>query len=58
MLDARFVRENIDTVIKSLKNRNYTLSLDDFLKFEEQRRSLLRESEELKNKRNIVSEEI
>jgi seryl-tRNA synthetase len=58
MLDARFVRENIDTVKKSLENRSYILPLGEFLKFEEQRRFLLRESEELKNKRNIVSEEI
>ncbi len=58
MLDAGFVRENIDTVKKSLENRSYILPLGEFLKFEEQRRFLLRESEELKNKRNIVSEEI
>ncbi len=58
MLDARFVRDNIDTVKKSLENRNYVLPLDEFLKFEEQRRLLLRESEELRNKRNVVSEEI
>ncbi len=58
MLDARFVRENIDTVKKSLKCRNYALSLEEFLSFEEQRRSLLKESEELKNRRNVVSEEI
>jgi seryl-tRNA synthetase len=58
MLDARFVRENSDTVKKYLENRNYTLNLDEFLKIEEQKRSLLRESEELRNKRNTVSEEI
>jgi len=58
MLDARFVREHIDLVKKSLGDRSYTLPLDEFLKFEEQRRSLLRESEELRNKRNVVSEEI
>jgi seryl-tRNA synthetase len=58
MLDARFVREHIDIVNKSLEDRSYILPLDEFLKFEEQRRSLLRESEELRNKRNVVSEEI
>ncbi len=58
MLDARFVRENIDIVRKSLENRNYTLFLDEFLKIEEQRRSIIRESEEIRNKRNVVSEEI
>jgi seryl-tRNA synthetase len=58
MLDPRFVRENIDIVKTSLNSRNYKLTLDDFLKFEEERRSLQREADELKNKRNVVSEEI
>lgn len=58
MLDAKFVREHVDIVKKSLENRNYSLPLDKFLEFEEQRRLLLRESEELRNKRNVVSEEI
>jgi len=58
MLDARFVRENIDLVKKSLQDRNYTLPLDEFLEFEEQRRMLLKESEDLRNKRNVVSDEI
>jgi len=58
MLDARFVRENIVTVKRALEDRNYSLSLDEFLRFEEERRLLQRESEELRNKRNTVSEEI
>jgi seryl-tRNA synthetase len=58
MLDPRFVRDNIDIVKASLNSRNYKLTLDDFLKFEEVRRSLQREADELKNKRNVVSEEI
>jgi seryl-tRNA synthetase len=58
MLDARFVREHIDVVKKSLVDRNYSISFDEFLKVEDERRSLLRQSEELRNKRNVVSEEI
>ncbi len=58
MLDAKIVRENIEIIKESLRNRNYALSLDEFLKFEEQRRSLLKEAEELRNRRNVVSEEI
>jgi seryl-tRNA synthetase len=58
MLDAKFARENIEIIKESLMNRNYEISLDDFLKDEEQRRSLLKESEELRNRRNVVSEEI
>jgi len=58
MLDARFVRDNIDVVKRALDNRNSALPLEEFLQFEDQRRSILREAEELRNKRNIVSEEI
>jgi seryl-tRNA synthetase len=58
MLDARFVRENIDIVKRALENRNSVLPLEEFLQFEDQRRSILREAEELRNKRNVVSEEI
>ena len=58
MLDARFVKENIDIVKKSLENRKYILPLDEFLTIEGKRRSLLRESEELRNRRNVVTDEI
>lgn len=58
MLDARFVRENIDALKKALKKRGYEIGLSEFLSLEEDRLSLLKESEELRNKRNIVSEEI
>ncbi|MDI6727802.1 MAG: serine--tRNA ligase [Thermodesulfovibrionales bacterium] len=58
MLDARFVRENIDVLKKALKKRGYEIDLSEFLSLEEDRLRLLKESEELRNKRNVVSEEI
>ena len=58
MLDARFVRENIDVVKDALRKRGYEIDLSYFLTLEEERLRLLRESEELRNKRNVVSEEI
>ncbi len=58
MLDIRFVRDNVELVVEALKKRNYTLSLQEFLSLEEERRGLLKEAEELRNKRNTVSEEI
>ena len=58
MLDAKFVREHIDIAKISLENRNCSLSFDEFLNLEEQRRPLLRQAEELRNRRNIVSEDI
>lgn len=58
MLDIRLVRENTSVVEKALINRNYELSLSGFLTLEEERRRLLKDAEELRNRRNTVSEEI
>jgi len=58
MLDARFVRENVEVVRSALEKRNCSTDLSGFLSLEEKRLRLLKESEELRNKRNIVSQEI
>ena len=58
MLDIKFVREKTDEVRKALKKRGYDLSLDEFLGTEEARRVLMRQAEELRARRNSVSEEI
>ncbi len=58
MLDARFIKENVDTVKEALKKRNYEFPLAEFLAIEEKRMAVMREVEELRNRRNVVSEEI
>ena len=58
MLDSRFVRDNIDLLKEALVKRGYDADLSDFINLEKERLELLRESEELRNKRNVVSEEI
>ncbi len=58
MLDARFIKENVDAVKEALKKRNYEFPLADYLAIEEKRMAIMREVEELRNKRNVVSEEI
>lgn len=58
MLDVRFVRNNPDAVIAGLKKRGAEVALDRFLELDKERRELLAEVEQLKNKRNTVSEEI
>ncbi|MDI6801699.1 MAG: serine--tRNA ligase [Thermodesulfovibrionales bacterium] len=62
MLDARFVRENIDALKSALQkrgyDRGYDIDLSEFLSLEEERLRLMREAEEMRNKRNVVSEEI
>ncbi len=58
MLDAKFVRENIDAVKKALGNRGSDINLNDFLVLDKKRRELLVEVEQLKSVRNRTSEEI
>jgi seryl-tRNA synthetase len=58
MLDVRFIRENVNAVKEALKKRNYEFPLADFLAIDEKRMAIMREVEELRNRRNVVSEEI
>lgn len=58
MLDARFVRENAATVSEGLRKRGYEFPLQAFLAIDERRIALLKETEDLRNRRNVVSEEI
>lgn len=58
MLDPRFVRENVDAVRAALQKRGYEFPLDGLLSIDEKKMVLLREAEELRNRRNVVSEEI
>lgn len=59
MLDAKFVRSNPEVVRTSLINRNANKKLvDDFLDTDEVRRQKISIVEQLKSKRNSVSEKV
>lgn len=58
MLDLKFVRYNPEVVKEALQNRHVSISIDDFLEQEEEGRRLLFEIENLKARRNTVSEEV
>jgi seryl-tRNA synthetase len=58
MLDMRFVRNNPQIVQEALVRRGSAVTLDEFLKLDEQRREKLFMVEQMKNRRNTVSEEI
>lgn len=59
MLDIKFIRSNPETVKESLIRRNGQTDLvDEFLKVDEERRKKLVVTEQLKGKRNTVSEEV
>lgn len=60
MLDIRHIRENPDTVRVALKNRGKgdDQRVDDALRLDERRRSLISQGENLRNERNTVTKEI
>jgi seryl-tRNA synthetase len=59
MLDLNLIRETPDLVRTALKNRQMEVSqVDDILRLDEKRRSLLTQVEALKAERNVTSKEI
>jgi len=59
MLDVKLLRNDYEKVAQALHNRNASLELiADFPKLDVSRREKLTESEQLKNRRNVVSLEV
>ena len=61
MLDIKFVRENKKLVKENIKKRFQTDRLkcvDEVIKKDEEYRKVLYQVEQLKHKRNVISEEI
>ncbi len=59
MLELKFVRNNPDVVREALKKRNMGAeSLDTLLEYDKAWRECLKEGDELKHQRNVVSQEI
>ncbi|MBF0226777.1 MAG: serine--tRNA ligase [Desulfobacterales bacterium] len=58
MLDLKYVRQNLDEVRQSLQNRGAKVNLDEFCNIEDKRRLILVEVEELRHKRNSVSNDV
>ncbi len=58
MLDIRFIRENQELVENAIKNRNEKMSLSELVTSESKKREILKEVEDLRNRRNTVSDEI
>ncbi|GAV32105.1 MAG: serine--tRNA ligase [Anaerosomatales bacterium] len=58
MLDAKFVRDNIELVRQALANRGASWDVDRFLKLDAERRRLIAETESRQAARNAASKEI
>ena len=55
MLDVKFIRENLDLVEKSTKEKGYKIDVRDVLKIDDERKAILTEVEALRQKRNEVA---
>lgn len=58
MLDIRAIRSNPEEIKRKLSRRGQQFRIDEVLKLDEKRRQMLYDVEELKSKRNKVSEEV
>lgn len=59
MLDMKFIRENMELVAESMKNRGLkSTALDDFEELDEKRRDILYNVEQLRHRRNVASDKI
>ncbi|MDD3087105.1 MAG: serine--tRNA ligase, partial [Candidatus Omnitrophica bacterium] len=58
MLDLKFIRENLELVEESLRNRNLKLDLSVLVKIDDKRRDVLLRLENLRAKRNKANDEI
>jgi seryl-tRNA synthetase len=58
MLDIKLIRENAELVKKKIKDKGVSLSIDELIEVDTQRRKLLNEVEQMKHERNVVSDKI
>lgn len=58
MLDIKFIRNNVDRVKRAIELKNDHADIDRLLELDAEKRKLLTEVEELKHRRNKVSDDI
>lgn len=58
MLDIKYVREHLDEVAETMKNRHASFSPEQFTALDVQRREVIAEEEALQAERNKLSKEI
>ena len=57
MLDINFIRQNKEKVLQAAKNKNREINLDKILDLDEKRRTLIAQSQALREQRNKLSKE-
>lgn len=57
MLSIEFIRENIEAIKESCRQRGIELDFDDFIKIDDQRRAAIQKVEDLRRQRNELSQQ-
>ena len=57
MLDAQFIRDNLDAVKANLKNRNARADVDRVVQLDSERKRLAQETQQLQERQNKVAQE-
>lgn len=55
MLDVKYIRENVDLVEKSTKEKGYNVNIRELLKLDDKRKTVLAEVEDLRRRRNEIA---
>lgn len=55
MLDVKFIRENVDLVEKSTKEKGYNINIKELLSLDDKRKAILVEVEDLRRRRNEIA---
>ena len=58
MINVNLLRENIEDTVKNLESRGYSLNIKAYQNFEDKRKAIQTETEELQGKKNQLSKEI
>lgn len=58
MLDLRFVRDHVEEVQEALRKRGLDISLEEFVAKDQERRAAISRLDELRHRRNALSEEV
>jgi seryl-tRNA synthetase len=58
MLDIKFIRENIDVVRDAVEKKGVRIDLDHLIKLDDERLRLVRETDDMRAKQNVVSAEV
>ena len=58
MLDIKFIRDNAEAVAKNAKDKGYEVDISKLLELDAKRRGLLAQTDELREKRNAINEQL